>query len=77
MEIIEINRTSDNHKYHRGNIMVTYDEAVMIANALNILKNRYAEVDKRYGELYGKWKVFTEVLCHGQTFNHPESEEKK
>lgn len=72
MNVIEINRTSRNHSDYYGVVQLTYDEAVMIANAVyKYNKNTDSEFVKRDSGVLGtNWNNFRDMVCYGQICNN-------
>lgn len=67
MNVIEINRASHNHSNYYGVVQLTYDEVVMIANAIyKYNKNTDSEFVKRdSGILRDNWNNFKDMVCYG------------
>lgn len=68
MNVVKIDRTSNSHGDYYGVVQLTYDEIVMICNALyQKKKNSNSEVDKsRYSILYNNWNDFKDMTCYGR-----------
>ena len=66
MEVLQIDRTAASHGDYSGVVKLTYDEIVMIGNALY----KKAGGDKghaamRYDVLYNEWRNFSDMTCYG------------
>lgn len=77
MNVVEINRTSNNHDDYYGVIKLSYDEIVMIANALHKYhKNAEQESVKQMSYmLRNKWSNFRDMTCYGEIHRYLEDEE--
>lgn len=67
MNVVCIDRKAANHGDYVGVVSLTYDEIVMIGNAL--YKKQYdtepGVAQARYCSLYGAWKDFRDMTCYG------------
>lgn len=67
MEILGVDRTSENFAGYRGTVKLTYDEVVLVCNALHHFLKNNEEIDRKdeYKKLQENWRVLETVICHG------------
>lgn len=67
MEIISVDRTSENHGLFRSTVQLTYDEIVLISNALylSLKTDEISDRKEEYEKLHRDWRAFECISCHG------------
>lgn len=77
MDVIGINRISPNHNDYYGIIKLSYDEIVVIANALyKYNKQTESEYMKKISfSIKNKWGDFRDMVCYGEISAKKDSEE--
>lgn len=67
MNVIGIERAFKNHGDYTGTVKLTYDEVVMIRNALfQAQKNPQMRGGHRYKHLFNDWSDFADMVCYGR-----------
>lgn len=78
MNIISIDRIPACHGDYQGMVRLSYDEVVMIRNALyHAQKNPDMRGRKRYKPLYNDWSDFGDMLCYGKICSVRECEKEE
>lgn len=68
MEVISVDRTASNHGKYTGVVRLTYDEIVLLSNALYVaMKDTELGGQDAYESLRQNWRGFEYVACHGNT----------
>ena len=72
MNVVTINRSSNFHGDYYGIVRLSYDEIVMIANAIyKYNKNTDSEsVKQDSGILGANWNNFRDMVCYGKICNN-------
>lgn len=67
MNVRKIDRTATGHGDYKGLVELTYDEIVLIRNALyKKAKVTDGSEETRYSELYKAWCCFGDMVCYGK-----------
>lgn len=77
MNVIGINRVSPNHNDYYGVVQLSYDEIIVIANALHKYnKQTESEYMKKISlPIKDKWGDFRDMVCYGGIFERQNAEE--